>query len=548
MNSILKIIYLLCLVFGGHGKIPNEVGLYNESEDNVIMLDSQTLGPTLTQRHENKLVQFLNSFCGDCQRFAPVFKTISRDLYQWRSILRIYAVDCAQERNVEICREFNIRQTPTLRYFSSDLMGKPHGLGIDIPSQDPKTIISALSDFVAENKYDLPGQPNFEPLNSNETAMSVFENRDQAFLALVFQPKDSQIGRETLLGLLRFKELAVRIVDNLQLFSNFGVEPSSGNQTVVIIDQKGHSQYLPTREKTSEAYIEALEIFLKQFNYKPLEPLPAPSISNYSEFLDQQKLAIIGQVLMQPQKIYRADLEQAIDKLLHIELPKTLIFEGEKLTALQNFIRALSHLNPLNKNGKLLFINLDKALGIMEKISGAQFVELVDSLEKPLQKIFKGKRYVGCVSSRPLLRGFTCSLWSLFHFLTVEAAKSPEQFPPGTVLVAIHGFVKNFFGCSDCSNHFQEMAKRRRMDLVKTHEEEILWLWGAHNEVNERLAGDTTEDPQFPKIQFPRPESCPSCGKNNNEWNSEELVKYLRHLYDRENLSFYGLPTSQGYD
>ncbi|KAH8335750.1 hypothetical protein KR074_012633, partial [Drosophila pseudoananassae] len=536
---------LFCLLFLtpglGYRITQNEASLYNK-DDNVEMLDSESLPSTLSLKPESKLVQFLNSFCGDCQRFAPVFKSLSRDLYQWRKVLRVYAVDCAQERNVEICREFNIRQTPTLRYFSSELAGKELGLGVDIPSQDPKVIVSTLADLVSKDKYESPGQPNFGYLKPYETLSSLFQHDDQAFVALVYQPKDSQIGRDSILSLLPYDQVAVRVFEDYHLLSHLGIQPS--NSTVFMIDRKGKTKSL----SGTEGYKASIGKFLESLNYKPEPPLPEPIQTDSSEFLDQQKQAIIVQVLKQPRKIYRADLEQAVDKLLHIELPKALILRGDNFTALHSFLRVLSQLNPLNKNGKILLLGLDKALAAFNGTSGSEFADTVAAVEKPLPKVFKGKRYVGCVSSKPFLRGFTCSLWSLFHFLTVEAGQSANQLPPGTVLSAIHGFVKYFFGCSDCSNHFQEMAKRRRMDLVRTHDEEILWLWAGHNEVNERLSGDATEDPQFPKIQFPSPESCPSCRNNASEWQTGEVLQYLKSLYGKDNLSFYGLPTSQGYN
>lgn len=44
-------------------------------------------------------------------------------------------------------------------------------------------------------------------------------------------------------------------------------------------------------------------------------------------------------------------------------------------------------------------------------------------------------KWVGCQGSRPELRGYTCSLWKLFHTLTVEAAAHPEALDDtGTVL------------------------------------------------------------------------------------------------------------------
>lgn len=48
--------------------------------------------------------------------------------------------------------------------------------------------------------------------------------------------------------------------------------------------------------------------------------------------------------------------------------------------------------------------------------------------------------------------------------------------------------MRTFFGCKECGEHFEEMAKES-MDSVKTPDQAILWLWKKHNLVNSRLAG-----------------------------------------------------------
>ncbi|XP_070072196.1 sulfhydryl oxidase 2 [Drosophila takahashii] len=521
-------------------KSANEASLYSDA-DNVIMVDIGSLRPALN-KNNSKLVQFLNSFCGDCQRFAPIFKGLSRDLYKWRRLLRIYAVDCAQERNAELCRVFNIRQTPSLRFFSPDTQRNEQVLGAVVPGQDPKLIKSMVAELVSQN------EPIFRPLMPKDDPNILLQNLNESpaqFIALVFQPPDSKIGRDTLLELLPFKEVVVRIVEDALVFASFGLEPS--NQKLAIVDRSGNAQYLAPSLETSEAYAATVGNFLRNLNYKPDPPLPIAVASNITEFLDQQNQAILAEVLKPPLKVYRADLEQAIDKLLHIELRKWSNFEGNNLNALKNIITILTYLNPLNKDGKLLMKDLRDSLISLPSIKGSEFGDMVDSLEKN-RKIFKARRYIGCLGSRPFLRSFTCSMWTLFHHLTVQAAKPPNYFAPGSILITIHGFAKYFFGCTDCSEHFQQMAIRRNMSSVKTHDEEILWLWEAHNEVNQRIAGDSTEDPKFPKIQFPSPDNCPTCRYNNSEWRRDEVLKYLKNIYDIKNLSFYGLPTPQGYD
>ena len=155
--------------------------------------------------------------------------------------------------------------------------------------------------------------------------------------------------------------------------------------------------------------------------------------------------------------------------------------------------------------------------------------------------ILPGKHpYVGCLGSKPHLRGYTCGLWTIFHTMTVNApSKSNSQV---SVLQAIHGYVKYFFGCSDCSNHFQEMYKKDDGKSINTKDGAVKWLWKAHNKVNLRIKGSLTEDPTHPKEQFPSSLSCPKCWKG-NQFDENQVMDYLKVLYSKYNLSKKGLST-----
>lgn len=64
---------------------------------------------------------------------------------------------------------------------------------------------------------------------------------------------------------------------------------------------------------------------------------------------------------------------------------------------------------------------------------------------------------------------------------------SPLELPL-EVLNTMRCYVKHFFGCQECAQHFEAMAAKS-MDQVKSRREAVLWLWSHHNEVNARLAG-----------------------------------------------------------
>lgn len=104
-----------------------------------------------------------------------------------------------------------------------------------------------------------------------------------------------------------------------------------------------------------------------------------------------------------------------------------------------------------------------------------------------------------------------------------------------------------------CSfNILQAMASRRKIWSVASKDEAVLWLWEAHNEVNKRLAGDSTEDPQFPKQQFPSASSCAQChhtgsSKDNLDikWNRDAVLSFLKNIHNPEFVSRYGVQHEQ---
>jgi len=129
---------------------------------------------------------------------------------------------------------------------------------------------------------------------------------------------------------------------------------------------------------------------------------------------------------------------------------------GEKLLALQRFLAVLQRYNPLSANGHQLVTKLkDYVVQFNDQLTGSQFEEELKRLESQLSPVYSSTHFVGCTGSSPRLRGFSCSLWTLFHFMTVQAASNDESQDPLEVLQAMHGYIKNFFGCTECSEHFQ---------------------------------------------------------------------------------------------
>ncbi|XP_019426511.1 PREDICTED: sulfhydryl oxidase 2-like isoform X2 [Lupinus angustifolius] len=149
-----------------------------------------------------------------------------------------------------------------------------------------------------------------------------------------------------------------------------------------------------------------------------------------------------------------------------------------------------------------------------------------------------------CRGSKNDTRGFSCGLWVLLHSLSVRIEDGESQF----AFNATCDFVRNFFICEECRQHFYKMCSSVSSTFNKAHDY-ALWLWSTHNKVNERLSKEEsslgTGDPNFPKTIWPPKQLCPSCylghdHRNNKiEWNQDEVYKFLVTYYGKTITSLY---------
>lgn len=122
------------------------------------------------------------------------------------------------------------------------------------------------------------------------------------------------------------------------------------------------------------------------------------------------------------------------------------------------------------------------------------------------------------------------------HFY-ISCVLADISVPPYRVLLAVSDYIHYFFGCNECSHNFQKMASTM-LSEVSTFEESVLWLWRAHNKVNQRLSGDLSEDPSHLKIIFPSREMCPLCYMSDNsstnpKWREKEVLRFLVSFYSK---------------
>jgi hypothetical protein len=208
------------------------------------------------------------------------------------------------------------------------------------------------------------------------------------------------------------------------------------------------------------------------------------------------------------------DLYGALQFTLFNQIPLKSTLNSTQLLILQRFLRSVHRYFPFDEREPALFI--ERLLNLTLRHTHSLPIELYLKELRDLNYDFSSRfnDWKTCKGSSPNYRGYPCSLWSLFHTLTVReyvhAQREQKWVNLHEVLFTMRDYIASFFSCSHCATHFASMAKDLEQQLQQPNSS-VLWMWNAHNIVNRRLSKDLTEDPQHPKQQFPSEAACSSC-------------------------------------
>ncbi|KAF0880908.1 QSOX1 oxidase, partial [Crocuta crocuta] len=503
--------------------------LYSSS-DPLTLLQADTVRGAVLGSHSAWAVEFFASWCGHCIAFAPTWKALANDVKDWKPALHLAALDCAEETNSEVCRDFNIPGFPTVRFFKAF---SKNGSGTALPGGCPEPSCPRLPLFLSAGDTWPPACPPLEPARLEEID-GFFARNDEEYLALIFEKPGSYLGREVTLDLSQHQGIAVRRVLSTEgdVVSKFGV---TDFPSCYLLFRNGSASQVHVLKESRSFYT----AYLQRFSKTTREAVPTTVAPTTAHTVAPTVWKVADR-----SKIYMADLDSALHYILRVEVGKFSVLEGQRLVALRKFMAVLAQYFP----GQPLVQNFLHSMNDWlkrqqrKKIPYGFFKAALDN-RKEGAVIIKKVNWVGCQGSEPHFRGFPCSLWLLFHFLTVQAARhnlepSHEAAKAQEVLQAIRGYVRFFFGCRDCASHFEQMAAAS-MHRVKSLDSAVLWLWSSHNKVNARLAGAPSEDPHFPKVQWPPAELCSAC---HNElrgapvWDLDNTLRFLKTHFSPSNV------------
>ncbi|KAH9514560.1 Sulfhydryl oxidase 1 [Bulinus truncatus] len=251
-------------------------------------------------------------------------------------------------------------------------------------------------------------------------------------------------------------------------------------------------------------------------------------------------------------KVRMQDLESALHYSFRQEVAIIKVIEGDQLEALKEFITVLMKYFPGRKPVLGFLHHVYNMLNNLEQksLTGEEWLEKIDSVQDKDNFLPSVIEWESCLGSSPIYRGYPCGIWTLFHVLTVASYLQHQKARPGDpgnpqeVLLAIKGYMKHFFGCQVCSKNFLSMADTIPNE-VKSWKDEVMWLWSAHNKANKRLHTDISEDPEFPKVQFPPESLCGSCKKLSQSddgatmsWDADAVLDFLLDFYSEKGIVF----------
>ncbi|XP_051866812.1 LOW QUALITY PROTEIN: sulfhydryl oxidase 1 [Pristis pectinata] len=508
-------------------------GLYSYM-DQVTLLDHDNFDRILYNSSKAWVVEFYAAWCGHCINFAPVWKSLANDIKEWQPALSLAVVHCANLKNRKLCQRFEIKSYPTIKLFKA--FSKPSSKE-EIYNGTELSVVALRHNFIdhlekhGENEWP-PACPPLEPISMAEVR-SFFAANEVLYLALIFEDAKSYIGREVTLDMLQYENVAVRRVlkSEENLVKLFGVH-------------KFPSCYLYFNDTTHREVTVKMETRIFYTYY--LRRLPGvtrgaskltPENSTYGFVTEPWKD-------FNSSKLYMSDLESAIYYSLKMEVGKHRELSGDTLMALKHFITVLTKFFP-GRPFIMKLLQITDAWLTDVGTASVSYNALLDVLDNkngtPGAMIPDKVNWVGCQGSRPYFRGYPCSIWTLFHLLTVQAAKyNKSMTDPLEVLSTLRQYVKHFFGCRSCANQSRSHAAAS-MDHVRSFNESILWLWSRHNRVNYRLAGARSEDPKFPKLQWPPPDMCVECHDEVNGrhmWITDAVLNFFYVHFSPDNIDY----------
>ncbi|KAE9418066.1 hypothetical protein Angca_005187, partial [Angiostrongylus cantonensis] len=524
------------------------------SDDFVIQLDDYTFNDTIFCTGRNctsYLVEFYSDWCGHCRSFAPLYKELANDVRAWQDVVQIAAINCADSVNHITCQSNGVHFFPFIKYFPrnstyafKESKLRPYHSLAEMRDQLTKVVM----DDYSVNRFE--DWPKFDYLGDFVTWDELWDGSPASaeHLAVVFENHQASLtGAQLLLDLHMQRHLLVlrRCLRNHPLADALHLTDFPS----LVIFKRGEKKPNVVSE-LRRLLLSELKNFMNGTAYLSMKSAQFHSRKNRTNPCD-----------VDPEKCRElfyaseVDMLKAMRYALYRESSRTGgPLTGTNLTALHSFVGLLADHFPMTttyRNNVMLeqsmravkvFARLREFIenrGLDSEITTDDWQkEFIAAEEEAGNPFAVNSDWEHCRGSSGQYRGYTCGLWVAFHAITVSAYKQASEhlsdFKPAEPLKAIRAWIVSFFGCLHCRQHFLKMTTYTLPieTQVRNPDDVFMYLWRTHNIVNARLQGRDTEDPLYPKVQFPATFLCQNCTLNGSLVD-KEVRNFLLDYYSR---------------
>lgn len=311
---------------------PSETeGLY-DSIDDVVVLSNASFNKTIFNQSHGTLVEFYNSFCGFCKRYAPSWKEFASDVIAWQSVVQVAAVNCAADENSNLCRKYEIMAYPCLRYFPAHF-NDSNTWGIPVEAAHEKEKLRSSLVASLRNQTNPPAHwPKLMPIQDNSKS-SLFNDlpNEVQYIVLVYAPGNSTLSTEVALDVVSNPNIAIKWVNTIDIASNFGLSNAS---VATVIGRNLEVIQLSNLSADREALSKAVYGFLKEHNLSVASTTSSSRNETKNNVQSNTEMA-------KSDLVYLKDIQHAAWFSLDHEVAQFSVINGERLEALKRYINIL---------------------------------------------------------------------------------------------------------------------------------------------------------------------------------------------------------------
>ncbi|KAL7669526.1 hypothetical protein ACOME3_010178 [Neoechinorhynchus agilis] len=492
-------------------------------------------------------------WCGYCIRFRDKFSRFVKENGAWNNLVKFASLDC---QDGQFCATFGLERYPALLFIPRH--AHPMVMPKMITAKELFTVpllqivIDCLSSVIDHG-------PNWPHL----TQISYFDIQQLGsrynfrFIVLVDPDISDPVSRAIMFDFAQYDSILPiyrTSYDQANFFNINTVPPAmilfnNVDKTVTRIDNQSLINY-------SMANIEENRAVVRRYFRSILVDLLKKFQINldffFNDELEMDEHTISKTCLRSIPESYRRhlymdDLESCLHYMFRIEIPGRNFIDADKLGFIKRWVKFLCLFFPGRRHVRRYLFLLDQQLSkVASPLLGHEFgmIARTGQMDAYLPDRILWRH---CTGSEPHFRGYPCSVWMLFHVLTVshyhhahEADSLGWHYSGSDVIELFTVYITSFFSCSQCADHFKLSTADARSKLPNESDHAIMYLWKIHNHVNQHIAGDITEDPCWPKKQFPDEHDCVGCfdrlSPEGSDWNELSVFNFLVQFYGSHNI------------